>query len=365
MNHTSKLLGVASIFALAAFGTNSANAQSNLTPPNGHSMTAAGSTITNKVTVNYQVNGVDQTAKSDSNSIIVDRKVSLLVSEVGAETTTVTPGQKEAVTTFKLTNNSNATLDFDLTAAQLSGGTAAHGGTDSFNVTNLKIYVDNGDGSYRTGDTLLTTPYIDELAGDGASRTIFVVANVPVEMTNGQIAGVTLTATAREGGQAGSEGAVLTETQGANTEQMDTVFADDHGPVPGDSDRDGKSSDDDDYTVKAAMLAVAKTSLIIWDPINQATNPKAIPGARIQYCIRVSNEAGGADAENVAIADDLPSEITFETGTIKLMGTVASEKCQLDGQAGDGSYDGSKVTGTLPRVAAGESRTLLFTALIK
>ena len=41
----------------------------------------------------------------------------------------------DQVTTFLLTNTSNAPLDFGLALAQPVGGTAAHGGTDNFDVT--------------------------------------------------------------------------------------------------------------------------------------------------------------------------------------------------------------------------------------
>ena len=76
------------------------------------------------------------------------------MAEVGSATTTVSPGQLAAVTTFTVTNNSNATLDFALTVAQQAGSTAAHGGTDTFDTTNVKIYVDaNGNGLVVTVQT--------------------------------------------------------------------------------------------------------------------------------------------------------------------------------------------------------------------
>lgn len=84
--------------------------------------TASGTTINNTVSVNYKVGGVDQTATGASDSFKVDRKVNLTVAEVGTTTTEVSPGQTAAVTTFTVTNNSNATLDFALAAAQQTGG---------------------------------------------------------------------------------------------------------------------------------------------------------------------------------------------------------------------------------------------------
>lgn len=328
--------------------------------------TAAGSTITNTVTVTYDVGGVAQTAINASDNITVDRKITLTVAEVGSATTSVVPGASAQVTTFTVTNTSNATLDLGLTAAQLSGGSAAHGGTDTIDLTGLTAYVDsNSNGAYDAGTDQAVT-YLDEIAAD-ASRTIFLVGSVPSSAVNGDIAGVTLVAQARESGGAGSQGAVVTETAGANTAGMDTVFADGSGPATGDAARDGKASDDDDYTVSAASLTVTKQSLVVFDPINGATNPKLIPGAIVEYCIVVSNAAGSAAADAVAISDPLPAETNFVAASSFLngtyTGTVPTGTCNHDGTPG-GSVTAGTLNGTLGTIAAGTTRTLYFQVTI-
>lgn len=326
--------------------------------------TTAGTTITNTATVDYQVGGVAQGQQSASNNFTVDRKINLLVEEVGTVTTNVVPGQTNAVTTFQLTNSSNEVLDFALAATQISGGTAAHGGTDSFNVTNVRVYRDNTAsgtvGSWDAGDTLIAG-YIDELVVDTAIR-LFVVADIPAALANNAVAGVTLRATAREGGLAGSQGAAITETTGANTAGKDTVFADVTPGVAGDAARDGSHSDNDDYTVQTATLAVTKTSRVISDPVNSTTNPKLIPGAVVEYCIAVAN-SGSADATSVLINDPVPGQLTFNAGTILLNGTVTAGTCNADGVAG-GSYAAPNVSGTIATVAAGATRTLVFRATV-
>lgn len=323
--------------------------------------TTAGTSITNNVTVNYQVGGVTQNAVTASNSFTVDRKVDLTVVETGNATTSVSPGETAAVTTFTITNTSNEILDFALSAAQLTGGAAPHGGTDNFNVTGLAVYVDtNGNGVYNPGVDLAAN-FVDELGID-ASRTVFVVANVPLGQASGDKAVVSLTATAREGGTATSQGAAITQTAGANTSGKDTVFADAAGTD--DAARDGAGSARDDYTVAAAALTVAKTSVVISDPVNGTTNPKMIPGAVVEYCIAVSNAAGGAAASNVAISDPLPLQTTYlatgpESIGIRLGGTVTSGVCNADGAAG-GSFASNTVSGTLTSVPAGSASTLRF-----
>lgn len=318
--------------------------------------TTSGTTITNNVTVNYQVGGVAQNAVNASNAFVVDRRVNLTVAEVGTVTTQVSPGQTAAVTTFTVTNTSNAPLDFALTATQLAGGTAAHGGTDNFDVTGLTIFRDtNGNGSYDAGtDTAVT--FLDEVAADGVV-TVFLVGNVPLGRATGDVAGVQLRATAREAGAAGSQGAALTETAGANTAGVDTVFGDTAGV--NDANRDASHSDDDDYTVLAANVSVTKTSRVISDPFNGISNPKLIPGAVVEYCIQVANAAGGASATSVAISDPVPAQTTYVAGSVALNGTVTAGNCNADGGAG-GSFGAGVVSGTIATVAAGDTRTLVF-----
>lgn len=318
--------------------------------------TISGTTITNNVTVNYQVGGVAQTAVNASNAFVVDRRVNLTVAEVGTVTTQVSPGQTAAVTTFTVTNTSNAPLDFALTATQLAGGTAAHGGTDNFDVTGLSIFRDtNGNGSYDAGtDTAVT--FLDEVAADGVV-TVFLVGNVPLGRATGDVAGVQLRATGREAGAAGSQGAALTETAGANTAGVDTVFGDTAGV--NDANRDASHSDDDDYTVLAANVSVTKTSRVISDPFNGTTNPKLIPGAVVEYCIQVANAAGGASATSVAISDPVPAQTTYVASSVAINGTVTAGNCNADGGAG-GSFAAGVVSGTIATVAAGDTRTLVF-----
>lgn len=351
MKRSTRGLGAAGLCTLAVLAAQPALAAG----------TTAGSTIQNTATVSYQVGGVTQNSTTASDTLTVDRKINLTVAEVGTVTTSVTPGQTSAVTTFTVTNTSNALLDFALTAVQPAGGTAAHGGTDSFDTTNVRIFVDtNSNGIYDAGtDTQVT--YLDELAAD-ASKTVFVVSDVPLGLANGAVAGVTLTATAREGGSAASQGAAVTQTVGVNTSGMDTVFADGVGATDG--NRDAAFSARDDYTVFTATLSVLKSSTIISDPVNGTTNPKMIPGATIQYCIAVTNAAGGADAANVAVSDPLPGQITYDAGYgIKLNGTVVSGTCQTDGTAG-GSFASNTVSGTIAALPAGSTKTLLFRATI-
>lgn len=320
--------------------------------------TQSGQTVTNTVSVAYQVGGVVQTAETATDAFTVDRKVSLVVAEVGSTTTQVSPGEVQAVTAFTVTNTSNDTLDFALTAAQQTGGAGAHSNTDNFDASNVRIYRDvNGDGLLDGGDTLVT--YLDEIGPD-ASERVLVVVDISSSQVTGDVAAITLTATSHASGSIGSQGALLMQTSGANTAGVDTVFADAAGDT--DSVRDGAHSAKDDYTILAAALSANKTSVIISDPQNGTTNPKAIPGAVIEYCIAVANSAG-TTATNVVVSDPVPGDLTFVAGSIRVDGTVSSGVCQADGVAG-GSYSGTTVSGALTDIAVGVERTLVFRATV-
>ncbi len=348
MTRTSKWLASASGVAAFALGASPAFAAG----------TTAGTSITNNVTVNFEVSGVAQTAVADSESFTVDRKVNLTVAEDGSATTSVSPSQNSAVTAFIVTNTSNAPLDLDLAVTQLAGGAAAHGGTDNFDVGNVRIYRDtNGNGSYDSGvDTLVT--YLDQVAADAITR-VFVVVDVPAGRATGDVAGVRLTATAHEDTAAGSLGATVTQTAGPNTAGIDTVFADTN--ANGNAARDGADFAGDDYTVLAAALTVTKLSFVISDPFNGASDPKMIPGATVEYCVQISNSAGGATASNISVTDTLPVDATYDAGFgILVDGTVSGATCS-GGSAG-GSYDGPSRTVTAPvsDIAAGAARAVRF-----
>lgn len=344
MSKRKQLLGAVSGFALVAFSASPALAAG----------TTAGDSITNNVSVAFQVGGVDQTAATASDTFTVDRKVNVTVAEVGSATTSVSPGETQAVTTFTVTNLSNDVIDLDLSVAQPT--------TDDYNVSNVTIYLDDGDGVFDAGDTVVT--YLDEIAED-ETVTVFVLSDTPISQVTGDVAQVVLTADAHAGGGVGSLGSELTATTGANTAGVDTVLADGAGDT--DAANDGAFSATDSYTVAAAALSAAKSSRIISDPVNNTTNPKAIPGAVIEYCIAVSNAAGSATATGVTVTDSLPADVTYDaTFGIFINGTVdGGGACQADGTSG-GAYDGTdeEVTGSLSDIAAGVTRTLYFRATI-
>lgn len=317
--------------------------------------TAAGTVITNNVSVDYTVGGVNQTDATATNQITVDRKINVTVARIDGTATSVTPGASSQAVSFRIENVSNAALDFQLSALQKSTGAAAGiTGTDGFDVgAPLAYFIDtNGNNTYDFGtDTAIQ--HLNALAPDAPVTVHVVTPLVPLSATNGQIAAVTLTATARENDGAGTLGNALTQAA-TNTAGVDTVFADTAGA--GDAARDAAFSATDDYVVLTATLSATKTSSIVAGDFGTGA---AIPGATVQYCISVSN-SGGVAATGVAISDTLPGQVTYDSAFgVK----VGGANCATPG-AGAGSFASGVVSGTISPLAPATTQTLIFQATI-
>jgi len=344
MNYSKQLLGAVSTVALIAFTSSPALAAG----------TTAGSSITNNVSVSFDVGGVTQTAANDSDTFTVDRKIDLTVAEVGGAATTVNPGSTSQATTFQVTNLSNDTSDFDLSLIQST--------TDDFDISNVQFYLDDGNGIFDGGDTLVT--YIDELSATAGANTVIihVVGDVPLSATNGQTANVTLVANAHAAGGSGSLGTEVTNTVGANTAGIDTVLAD--GASTGDAGANqGDFAASDNYVVSGAAVTVTKVSSIVEDPVNGINNPKAIPGATIQYCITVSNASGAATATNATVNDALPADVTYlSTFGIFVNGDAA---CANGSPGGTYNAGANEIDATLSDIAATDVRSVYFRVTIE
>lgn len=126
------------------------------------------------------------------------------------------------------------------------------------------------------------------------------------------------------------------------------------------------------FSVQRAAITVAKTSTVLNDPVNGATNPKMIPGATIQYCILVSN-AGPATATTVVATDTLPIQMSYVAGTMRSGATCAgAATVEDDNNSGTDESDpvgASFSSGTVimltSSLSSGAAMALLFNALIQ
>jgi uncharacterized repeat protein (TIGR01451 family) len=344
--------------------------------------TAAGTSIDNRATINYTVGGVGQTLIESSplgntvpgatlgadTSFLVDNRVDLTVTNQDGANIIVSPGQAAAVTQFLLTNTGNETQDYRL--APSDGGAPPYGGADNYNMVGLAAFVEDGTNvGYQVAEDLAT--FVDALGANGTA-TVYVVGDVPAGQATTDLAVVTLNAITADSLTGGLD-ADTTETVGGDTAGIDVVF--------GDAGSDGTEGAQGAYEVQTASLTITKTSSVVSDPFNLGVNPKAIPGATVEYSVTIAN-AGPATAANITISDDLTTEIVAGTISFDVDGYAVGFGMNVtapninagaaldltnaaDGDVGDWNLTGANtVTVSGIDLAAGESATVIYRVTI-
>jgi len=332
--------------------------------------TDAGTTVSNTFTLDYQVGGVDQTqiTPAASTDFVVDRIVDLTVTSQSpiATPVSVSPGQTGSGTppaqiVFAVTNDGNDNQRYEFIVEQPT--------SDNFDVSNLALtyYLDDGDGVFNpgtgagqdgAGTTIAqNTSITDDIAPDvpTGTRTIVwveVAGDIPATAVDGNISDIILVANTLDpatwivdgaSGSAGSE--TLDDADGDGANQIgatDNVLADADGPATATNDdaTDGAHSDTGRFLVASAALTADKTVAVLATSSNAAdcgnttTTPSLppadttfypVPGACIEYVISVTN-TGSSDATALALADELPTEVTFVNTAVGVFtgGTVAT-----------------------------------------
>ncbi len=342
-------------------------------------VTPAGTVVSNTAQATYTVNGNAQTTPSNTATFVVDRKVNLAVVAAQSATTSVNFGDTSVVTTFRVTNNTNATQDFLLTLAQLMP-VGLLTGADNFDLDNVRIVVDvDGDGLY--DPAVDTATFIDELEAD-KTRAVFVIGDIPSNNPAATGAQIGLQAIAAIGGTRGTQGTPLIPTPLNTVNQdaeIDVVFADNDndGLLGFDAARNGRAWAYASFAVTTTnvSLTVTKSASVVSDGIS-TLNPKALPGAIVQYCLTVQNATPSTPAANVNLTDIVPANTTYIPGSLSVGGIGANGVCLLNGVSiadngsGTGAYRGSydagtrTVTATIATVPGGTSVAASFRVTI-
>ena len=303
--------------------------------------TAAGTQVQNTATLSYKTG--DQTKEvQTSATFTVDDKVDVVSTTLDVRAVEVSVNTKNVVLTFKVKNNGNNVHDFLLSA--LANSSKAFVGTenevtDNNNAENVRVFVDNGDDQFNEADD--TATYIDELEPD-KEVTVFIVADVPSDAQDGDIAVYDLQVQVAEGGAKGTQGEAITSDDSNEADKINTVqivFGDGKGTI--DALHDGKYSSTDAFKFITATLTLTKSSIVLEDPINGTTNPKRIPGAVVRYCFIVEN-TGSQDATDVVVTDDMDENIfDFTNSEVKLY-QLTDNNCACDTMS---DVDGANGTG--------------------
>ncbi|MEN9684095.1 MAG: hypothetical protein RLZZ427_1846 [Pseudomonadota bacterium] len=125
-------------------------------------------------------------------------------------------------------------------------------------------------------------------------------------------------------------------------------------------------------------LNITKTSKVLSDPVNGTTNPKALPGAVVQYCVLATNN-GIANAPHATLAvtslsapDAIPSGVTYVPGSM-LSGSTCDTATTPEDDDNVGadetdpigmSISGTTITGTAASLAPTETMAMVFNVTV-
>lgn len=125
------------------------------------------------------------------------------------------------------------------------------------------------------------------------------------------------------------------------------------------------------FCLPVIRMAVTKINEVISDPVNLTSNPKAIPDARVRYCLTISN-GGTGTADNVNINDPLPPATSYVANSLRsgldCISTITVEDDDpFDGTETDGitaAAVGNNIIGHKDNLGPSESFALSFEVVV-
>ena len=318
------------------------------------SATQAGTEITNDALLNFTVGGVaqDQISTADeaqdgTSRFRVDRRLDVLVTRVDEMAVSVSPGAQGVVLTFDVTNQSNDDIDILLGLSRNETEDVFEVGSSAIDppASVTGVCTSNAEGECASSLDAEGATY--RLPGVEAGDTVRILVqfNIPSGAVNGEFDAWSLVAAVTDPDD--DNALVVADSRGEVDfpDVVQNVFADqagdlrydfvnDEASTESDESRSGQHSATSQFVIAAAVMTIAKTSRVVWDPVNgfgfgfvagnappfndEATdvNPRRIPGAVIEYTVTVSNAEDAATATGVEVSDgppDLTSPVIADT----------------------------------------------------
>ena len=150
-----------------------------------------------------------------------------------------------------------------------------------------------------------TNQFADRLVVTGANGA----TSVTPTLTNGNVnyvSGNQIIGDGAANNDQATGNVVVTFTQAVRTI---TIQYGNHSTAPANPGQQGIGLHDITVCIPTTTLSVTKVSSLISDPVNGTSNPKAIPGALVEYLITVTNTGPEpADANSVVVWDDGPAD---------------------------------------------------------
>lgn len=383
--------GLLGATALTVLSTGTAFAQNDFT--------AAGETVSNTFTLNYEVNNTPQTEINNTatpTEFNVDRLVNVTVSSPG--NTFVVADQNDALLPFVVVNNGNDDHAYLLGFEQAGG--------DEFDTTTATTAPDiifyeesadtNNDGVLSQAERDAATPQdynttpgsvnVPVLAPD-ERVFVFVRQDIPAGRVDTDESGILLYADTQTITGGSGTSLTYTETLGdtdgndANALTVENVLADEDGPaVTNDGATDGAHSALGNYIVENPNVAATKSVFGVsaatagtCDAITAlgsyaapvASTEYFTPNSCVEYVIEVVN-SGTTDATDIDLTDILPDNLTFRQAAVR--GDLVSLPADLAAPSAGVVCDGTPATCTVAltdaTLAAGDTGFLVIRATI-
>lgn len=261
--------------------------------------TAAGTVIDNQATVTYTSGGSPHFIGSNVSSYTVQELVDLTVIKADIGNVSVSSGSTQQVLTFQLQNAGNGTDSYSISNSVVVGS--------DFIPDTMDVYFDtNSSGTFDAGDILYVPGTNDPVIAAETSLRLFVVSDIPVGVSEGDLSEIRLTVTSK-----------ATIGLGEGDAGTEAIFG-----LSG-----GTGTDTSIYEVISGLAMVK--SATVFDPFGGSL---PISGAEIQYTITV-DVSGGGTLTGVQVTDAVPAYTTYVPGSFKLNGGPLSNA--IDGDAGD------------------------------
>ena len=311
--------------------------------------TAAGTSVSNTVTVNFNVGGVPGAA-FDTDIFQVQEVINVDVTWQDAGNIIVAPASVQQVLTFLITNTGNGIESFSL----LIDNVAVI--TDDFDPLNGNIHLDgNANGIFDGAPTDpiyvpgINDPLLDANGID--SQVVFLASDIPGTTSVGETGVSQLTANSITVGAAGAiSGTIL---NGLGDSGIDAVV--------------GVSQADDvatgTYQVDTAPIDVniVKTAQVVNDGSGCSVAPcSPIPGATIRYSLQVIISGVGA-VNNLVITDPIPNDTTYASESISLNAASLTDS-GVDADAG--TFSANTVTVDLGNISSAVTHLITFDVTI-
>lgn len=283
--------------------------------------TAVGTLVENTATVDYEINGADYTAVSNTTIFAVAERIDVDVTLASGPLTVGAAATNQALL-FTVTNLGNGSETFSLAIDSVLAG-------DDFDPlpTVTSIYFDtDGSGDFNTGDVAYSAGNNDPLLAADESVDILIVNDIPGNVVNGQLGRSQLSATSMTG--TGNPGDVYAGLGDGGTDAIIGTTG-------------GSDADVGEYVVQDVVINVQKTQLVT-DP---SGGNEPIVGATLTYTITVEITSAGT-ATDSTIRDVIPTYSIFVPNSITLNGNAVSDAMDLDA----GEYDTTGVPAVVVRL---------------